>query len=274
VNKGKKRRPVFACLTVSLVALISFAGCCYSPVINRIDVVLKDLPPEMQGVKVVQLSDLHIKPPYDLYEKVVSLVNAENADIIVITGDLFDHAQYTGETLELIGSLRARHGKYAVFGNWEHWAGADLQEFRNGAAGAGVTILVNQNAPVDLPGGKLWLAGVDDPFTHRDDIDKALEGIPGGRPKILLAHAPNIMKKAREHGMSLVLAGHTHGGQIRLPLIGSVFYLAQPKMLKYSKGMFRKGETQMYVNAGIGVSTIKYRFLCRPEITVITLRGK
>lgn len=273
MTKRQRRLLVVAGLVVSLAVFTYFVGCSNSPTITRLDVTLKDLPATMNGIKIVQLSDLHFKPPYELYDKVASLVNAENADIIVITGDFIETTAEEGKCVEFLGALKAKHGKYAVLGNWEHWSGVNRAEFQNAATQAGFTFLVNGSAAVDLPGGKLWLAGVDDPFTHHDHLDKALEGVPQGKPTILLAHAPNIMDAAKAKEMSLVLAGHTHGGQVRLPLIGPL-YTPEREMRKYDRGMFREGETRMYVNSGIGVSTVNYRFFCRPEITVITLRGK
>lgn len=273
MSKRNRRLLIIMGFLVCLAAYVYFAGCSNSPQIKRIDVVLRDLPAKMDGTTIAQLSDPHFKPPLDLYDKVAERVNARNPDIIVITGDFLDTAGYADKCFEFLARLKAKHGKYAICGNWERWSVMPDKEFRAGVENAGFTLLVNQNVRVNLPTGKLWLAGVDDPFLHRDKLDDAHAGIPAGEPMLLLAHAPNIIDKAKEKGISLVLTGHTHGGQARLPLIGPL-YVPEPEFRKYSLGMYREGGTRMYVNAGLGVSTIKYRFFCRPEITVITLRSK
>jgi predicted MPP superfamily phosphohydrolase len=155
---------------------------------------------------------------------------------------------------------------------------------------------VNENAPVAICGKTLWIAGTDDPFRGDARLDWALAGIPDGEAVIVLAHSPDILPYAAVMRVSLVLVGHTHGGQVRLPLIGPV-YAMTPTMskfaagmyhrdqthfeasdmrnsLKYSAGMFRDDQTQMYVNSGIGLdATYPHRLMCRPEITVFTLRG-
>lgn len=272
-----RRRKTILCIATFLLLCCGVAvyldGCRNTLCVARLDIPLQNLPPELDGVKIVHLSDLHYKPPYDLYEDVLRRVNAERPDIIVITGDLIDDPRYADACIAFLGKLKAVHGKYAVRGNWEHWSRIDLKSFEASAANSGVVFLVNKNTVVDIGGKTLRIAGVDDPFTEHDDLVKACGGIPEGEPLILLAHSPEIIDKAAAAKMGLVLAGHTHGGQVCLPLIGPL-YTPSPEMRTYSRGLFQKGGTRMYVNVGIGVSGTNFRFFCPPEITVITLRQK
>ena len=269
----KRRKRKIIATAIIAAALVSFlvAGCYNSPRLTRLDVPLRNLPPGLDGLKIVQISDLHYRPPFDLYDEVLELVSGENPDIIVITGDLVDDRQYVDKCVEYLRKLKAKHGIWAIRGNWEYWSEIDIPAFERDAAEAGVTFLVNESARVDLPGGTLWLVGVDDPFTRHNDLGKAMSEVPPDAAMVLLAHSPDIFDEASGANVSLVLVGHTHCGQIRLPLVGPV-WTPSPTMREYDAGMFRKGDTRMYVNAGIGVSGVKFRFFCRPEVTVITLR--
>jgi len=147
-------------------------------------------------------------------------------------------------------------------------------------------MLRNENVSVDGPGGeRIFVIGVDDPFTNSDDLDRALSGVPKEAFKILLAHSPSIARKAIDAGIDLVLCGHTHGGQFRLPRIGAI-YVRTGFRRSISAGLY-EGETlwqavgrspeqaaytKIYVSRGIGTSHFPLRFLCPPEIAVLRLR--
>ena len=141
-----------------------------------------------------------------------------------------------------------------------------------------MTVLRNSYLPLERGGSRIWLAGLDDPVCGQPDPDQAIPSSirnVTGEPIILMCHAPDYVDELRTHpagqAVSFVLSGHTHGGQIRLPLIGPLHL--PPGGRKYVEGFFRLGDTQLYVNRGIGSVGVPFRFDCRPEITLFTLRA-
>jgi predicted MPP superfamily phosphohydrolase len=175
--------------------------------------------------------------------------------------------------LTTVRQIKAKYGVWAVLGNWDHWMDKP-QELVQKLRQAGIGVLVNQHAKIDVDGTPLYLVGVDDPFTGKDRLDKALAGVPLGDQRalvILLAHSPDIFESAQQKALPLALVGHTHGGQVRLPLIGPIFTITST-MRKYSVGLFEEDGSQMYVNRGIGWSQTSLRLLCSPELTIITLQ--
>ena len=134
-----------------------------------------------------------------------------------------------------------------------------------------VVVMENGAAKLDHNGAHVWLLGIDDPSLKMDRLDVALEEAGDDAPFILLAHSPAIYPAAINESIDLVLAGHTHGGQIRIPLIGAVYVPGQGFFPKYDYGMYSSGQTTMVINAGLGESVIPNRFNMRPEIVLITL---
>lgn len=221
--------------------------------------------------RIVHLSDLHVRPEFRFREKqIVKKVNALQPDLILITGDILEKPGESFTAHELLRGLKARYGVYVVPGNTDYRK-LKPPAFRELLESTGVTLLVNQNKRVVLNNGAIWLAGLDDPVHKRDDLTRSLTGIPKGEPVILLSHSPNLYVNAVLSEINLVLAGHTHGGQVGIPwLVRMSEYAYRTPLMR---GLFHDGKTTMYVNRGIGTKTFPVRFLCRPEIAVITFSG-
>lgn len=242
------------------------------PVVERIDLTLPRLPAQLDGLRVAQLSDLHISQYTTAGDigRAAALAMRQSPDVIVLTGD-FIWRQVTEHAQNLIEPLRSLHaplGVYAVLGNHDHWEGATLTA--GVLAQTGVTLLVNQALRLDA-GAPLWLVGLDDVWERKHDLRAALSGTPDQECKVLLVHEPDYADRAANFPVDLQLSGHSHGGQINLPRFGRPVlpYLGQ----KYPAGLYQVGPMALYTNRGIGVISPPVRFNCPPEVTLLTLRA-
>lgn len=236
--------------------------------VTRVEIHDSQLAISLKGVKVVHITDLHLTHGIGFREKqLIKKVNDLKPDIIFITGDFFDNTDQIEPTKELVRSLHARIGIWGVLGNTDHIS-MHASEVVQALEPSGIRILVNQAQTVYTGVGKyFWLIGVDDPVYHHDKLLEALYGVPKNEPRLLLAHSPDIFDEASLEQINLVLAGHTHGGQVGIPFLVELSKYANRTV--YMKGLFEKRKTKLYVNRGIGTKTLPIRFLCRPEITVI-----
>lgn len=231
---------------------------------------LRRLPRELDGFRIVQLSDIHHSPftSRQQIERAVETANSLQPDIVALTGDYVSkEREYAAPCAELMGKLRARHGVYAVLGNHDHWTDAALitDLFR----AEGMTVLVNQGMRFENKGAAFWLAGVDDTMVGLEDLSLALAGSSGDEFKLLLAHNPIILRRAARAGVDLVLSGHTHGGQVSLRSERNASGRPRRRLLK---GLARQGETQIYVTRGLGTVVLPVRFGCPPEVSLLELR--
>ena len=249
------------------------------------DISISGLPAGFEGVKVAQLSDIHLDEftePF-LLREAIDQINRTHPDYVLLTGDYVTSQvlprHLTAEAARQCGRLLNRlecPKRYAIFGNHDIWAGE--KEVGEALRANDITVLRNEYLPLDRNGSRMWLAGLDDPVCGRPDPDRtipsSIQKIPG-EPVILMCHAPDFVDELRTHpagqAVSLVLSGHTHGGQIRLPFIGAL--RLPPGGSKYVEGHFNIGTMQLYVNRGIGSVGVPFRFDCRPEITIFTLHG-
>ena len=241
--------------------------------IERVDIPLKGLKHVHDGLKIVQLSDIHLHPhtQIDLVEKAVQIVNDIAPDLIALTGDyVLEMAESIFDLAPLLSQMNARFGIFSILGNHDLWTNADI--VLKGFEEAGLPVLVNQGLALDIEGESLFLAGLDDGWSGEPDLNAALEDCPADTPAIVLMHEPDFIGEiAQDPRVSLQLSGHTHGGQVRLPGIGT---LALPTYgRKYDIGLHKVNQTMLYVNRGLGVIGPPVRFNCRPEITEITLVG-
>jgi uncharacterized protein len=243
-------------------------------------IVIANLPEPFHGYRIVQLSDIHLDEytePFFL-ERIVRHVNTLAPDLVLLTGDFITHGSLTfiagGHALrrcsEILTTLTAPL-RYAVLGN--HDVNFDAPEVVRALAAQGTPVLVNQHLPVERKGACIWLCGVDDPGTSSPNLDLAIPARPDG-PVILMAHEPDyadeVVAHPRGHLVDLMLAGHSHGGQVRLPFLGPL--ILPPMGLKYPEGHYRLDQMQLYVNRGLGTVGLPFRLNCPPEITVITLQ--
>jgi hypothetical protein len=249
------------------------------------------LPPDWGGVRLALLSDFHvgrfIRPPY--VRRVVEMTNDLAPDLIALLGDyLVQEGALSQEVVDWFARLRAPLGKFAVLGNHDHWHG--LQEVCGALERAGVVVLRNahrlvtrggtapappaaEGRPADTGGGSgLVLAGVDDMWESTADVASALAGAPPEAPRILLCHNPDYAEHLPpQPRVDLMLSGHTHGGQIRLPLLTHL--LASVHHRKYQQGLVQGPRCAVYVTRGVGVVGPPLRFRCPPGITILTLRA-
>jgi uncharacterized protein len=246
-------------------------GTVYEP--NNVEIVRRELampglPAALNGIKCVQISDLHISAVSDFHQKTIELAHALRPDIVFITGDLVDVDTAVPAAVDLLAGLSPPLGMIAVPGNWDHTAGAValLQQL---LPSSGVQMLVNENKTLEQG---LSIIGVDDPATTHDQLDVAMDGAPGNGARILLAHSPEIANRLGSERFGLILSGHTHGGQINLPFLNGA-WLHSGNIGPYVAGEFDVSGSPLYVNRGIGTSGLPVRVAARPEITQFTLRA-
>jgi len=237
--------------------------------IEKHQVDLPGLHPLLDGLRIVQLSDLHRGPlvAEDAIAAAAAAAMELQPDLVTLTGD-FVSISHTNiaSCIEALLPLRAPLGVYGVPGNHDHHAGAGVIAAR--LAGAGIPLLVNRNVEVERG---LYLAGVDDLWSGNARPDAALSGIPRGAARILLSHNPSVVDGVDES--LLLLAGHTHGGQINIGPLTGFFTSAVTSHGRFLSGWYRNGQTRLYVNRGIGVVGIPLRFRSRPEVTLFVLRA-
>ncbi len=259
----------------------------YSGEISRheIDIVhrpiaITNLPAPFHGYRIVQLSDIHLDEytePFFL-ERIVRHVNTLAPDLVLLTGDFITHGSLTfiagshalRRCSEILTTITAPL-RYAVLGN--HDVNFDAPEVVRALTAQGTPVLVNQHLPVERKGARIWLCGVDDPGTSTPNLDLAIPAKPDG-PVILMAHEPDyadsVIAHPRGHLVDLMLSGHSHGGQVRLPFLGPL--ILPPMGLKYPEGHYWFDQMQLYVNRGLGTVGLPFRLNCPPEITVVTLQ--
>ena len=239
--------------------------------------VLPRLDRRFDGYRIAQISDLHaddwMTPGRVL--SLVGLVNAEEPDLVLITGDFATYSRLHSKIRHLpdlvapLKRLRAPDGSFAVLGNHDHKTNA--QVVRRVLAASGVTELCNTVLTLRRGGASLHLCGVDSALEGVSRPERVLERLPKEGAAILLAHEPDVADEVAATGrFDLQLSGHSHGGQLGLPLLRFPFL---PKLSrKYPVGLYRVGKMFLYTNRGLGAHP-RFRFACRPEITVFTLRA-
>lgn len=221
------------------------------------------------SVRIVQFSDVHLGPNYSLkqLEKLVNKINKLKPDIITFTGDLMDIPSQFGERSkisEILSELNSTYGNYAVWGNHDY-GGGGVRFYEDIIAASGFELLTNENGIIELENGKaLNVVGIDDAMLGSPDMQKAFAGINSQLPTLLLLHEPDIVEEVE---YDLALAGHSHGGQVVLPVIGPLY--TPPLAQKYEKGLYElEVGKHLYVNSGIGTTKIAIRFGNPPEISV------
>ena len=240
--------------------------------VNRLELPLKDLPPAFNGLKVVHFSDTHLgfnKDAGDLSE-LVSDIEKEAPDLICFTGDIVDsESDDLIAAVPILARLSAPLGKFAVFGNHDY---KHTDHLAGLLKAAGFRLLRNESALIKRGKEVIAVAGLEDMLNGKPDPEAAIKHIPKGTFTVLLMHEPDYADTAESYPFHLQLSGHSHGGQIRLPLLGALFtpYGSQ----KYIAGLYYTTAKKMpvYVNRGFGETYMPFRLLCRPELTVFTLK--
>ena len=249
---------------------------------TRLEIRLQRLPSSLDGLRIVQLSDFH----YDRYvdarviNSAVRTANQLQPDLVVLTGDFVTQGRYSGHhdppaarnaepCSQILAGLRPRLGTFAVLGNHDYFTDPDL--VAEILRGRGFHVLRNQSFPIEVDSTRLWIAGVNDVVAGADDLDLALRDVPYSEAVVLLAHEPDFADRVPPHSVDLQLSGHSHGGQIVLPITGPPYL--PPLARKYPWGLRRVGSLTLYTNRGIGTIILPVRFNCPPEVTLFTLRA-
>ncbi|MEZ5307755.1 MAG: metallophosphoesterase [Pyrinomonadaceae bacterium] len=240
-------------------------------VVEKVSVGVKRLPSNLDGLRILHLSDTHHSPFTDInhIKRAVAITNELKPDFVFLTGDYVSHEkQYIAPVAEELGRLTAENGVFACLGNHDHWTDADLVTEELEAKG--INVLVNSGLRMSVNGQSFWLCGVDDHMVRQTDLPAALAGSFPDEMKILLAHNPVILRQAARYGVDLMLSGHTHGGQVKLKENGVAGKSALRR--KLSSGLHKKRNTQIYITRGIGTVVLPVRYQCPPEISELVLR--
>jgi len=238
--------------------------------VTHYDVPVDGLPASLDGLRIVQVSDLHRGPrvPDSLIRKAVRVANGESPDIVVLTGDFISRRPENARPCaEILAGLRPRLGAFAVLGNHDHWHGA--QAVTDALSSQGIRVLNNESRRV-APG--LFMIGIDDTWAGHPDVRRAWSGVDARAGQVLLSHSP-VAISLLSGRRCFAITGHTHGGEVIVPFIPRS-RLPGLRGFPYIGGWYRKDGVRMYVNRGIGlVNPLRIRFRCRPEISVFTLRS-
>lgn len=236
------------------------------------------LKSDISGKKLVQISDLHFTKDTDASKvnNIYKKISDQNPLVVFITGDFISDKTGIDRSIELVKKIAEKYPTYIVLGNWDYWAlDYAVNSFRQQLEKAGGKVLINSSENIKIGDETIGIAGVKDPYTSGEvgsDIEKSLAKLDNKNCVLLLAHSPNVIKEASEKRIDLVMAGHTHGGQIYIPYLTEKFIPARKYGEGYIKGLYKVNDTQMYVNRGIGMSAIPLRFMSPPEITVFSLK--
>ncbi len=223
----------------------------------------------LEGIKIVFAGDFHVKPYQEKHLKyVVKRINEQNPDIVLLIGDYVNMHEETlsypiEKTAEILSQIKSKHGIYTVLGNHDYYK--DGEKIKRALNKAGIKVLENANEQIEIKGKRISIAGIEDLITGFPNIRKTLKGT--SKPTILLSHQPDIYYKVPEE-VNLILAGHTHGGQVVIPFIGAVVVPSRYGA-KFASGFFDEEGRKMIVTKGIGTSILPIRFNCMPEIVVI-----
>lgn len=240
---------------------------------NEKSLCLRPLPPQLDGLSIAHISDIHLTGhlPAEWFHAVVERVNEFDADLVAITGDLFDSADCIAWTAGIFGELRSRLGVYFVLGNHDVLT-RDLPRVRKELTAAGLIDMGGRWKQLALRGATITLAGDERPW-FKPGPDPAANPATTHRHdelRLLLAHTPDRFAYARQSGFDLMLAGHTHGGQIRFPWVGPIIAPSRHGV-RYASGVFQQGSTVMHVSQGLS-SKLPLRLNCPPEATKLVLR--
>lgn len=241
--------------------------------IKRRDVPIAGLPAAFDGYRIVQLSDLHCGPFVSgrRVARWVARANGLGADLVAVTGDLIASGPaFVTTVARELGALAAPDGVFASMGNHDYFV--EGEAMADALVAAGLDVLRNRGVSLARGDARLYLAGVDDTWTGRHDVGKALADRPQGVATVLLAHDPALFPEAVERGVELTLSGHTHGGQLGVPFAARRWNLARV-MTRFTSGLYHAGNSTLFVNNGLGTTGVPIRLLVPPEIAVLTLRS-
>lgn len=246
-------------------------------VVRPVTIPLAGWPARWEGLRVAAIADVHAGSPHVGYaqlEHLVRTANEHRPDLVVLLGDYVcrrtpqEGVEKPENVAAMLSRLRAPLGVVAVLGNHDQWL--DGPRMRRAFEDAGMRVLDNEALRLDRAGQPLWLVGIADALTGNPRIDVALDKVPAGDPVVLLTHNPDLFDHEVPDRVALTLAGHTHGGQVRLPFIGAPV-VPSAFGQRYAEGMVVEGKRTLFVTPGIGTSVLPIRLGVPPEISLLTL---
>ena len=281
VSTGKKIIGVLAGLILVLIVWTAWGNTALE--LNTYTISSRELPDAFDGYRIAQVSDLHNAEFGEGNQRLLNMLREAEPDMIAITGDLID-SRKTNVAIALAFAKEAVKIApcYYVSGNHEARV-SEYQDSKTGLETAGVTVLDDAQVKIDASGESITVIGVNDPSFSADYltgdaavIDQKLTELAAEDAgfTILLSHRPELFNTYVSHDMDLVLSGHVHGGQFRLPLIGGLVAPNQGLFPKYDAGVYSEGDTNMIVSRGIGNSILPFRFNNRPEVVLIELKSQ
>jgi uncharacterized protein len=240
---------------------------------RRLDIPIRGLDKKFDGYRIVHLSDLHVGglTPAWWAKRWIDAANEEAPDATVVTGDMVTSGvAFHRDIAELVGKLEAKDGAFVIMGNHDYFG--EGEPLISLLVEHGARVLRNEGTTLERDGARVFLAGIDDTWTKRADLDRALEARPNGVPTILLAHDPDRFPQYAKRGIDLVLSGHTHGGQIAVPFLAR-WINASKLAHHFHLGLYKHGDSTLYVHPGLGTTGPPIRLGVAPAVVVLTLRA-
>src|SRR5689334_15388354 len=277
-----KRLRVTLDAVILLLALMAFWGFLIEPnrlIVHEQTIELDNWPRALDGLRVAVISDIHAGGSFIDDKKLHSIVERTNQlhpELILILGDYMSSNGWTSRRVEppvfgaVLKNISAPYGTYSVLGNHDNWySGAKV---RASLEQNGIKVLDNEVLQIEVRGVPLWLVGLADLWTRPQQVEQTVAQVPEGQTMIALTHNPDIFPNVPQR-VPLLLAGHTHGGQVKFPFIGSVVQSSRFGEL-YERGHVVQNNHHLFVTTGIGTSIVPVRFGVTPEIVLLTLRSK
>jgi len=280
--ENKKRRSrvkvVWLALICCLACLVIWAFVIEPSrlILRETQIMLPSCPASLKGLRIAVISDLHAGSPYitiDKINRIVETTNAAQPDLVLMPGDFVIQDVLGGSFMEpeviasALKGLRARYGVFATLGNHDWWYNAS--RVKGSLETAGILVIENDSAMVERNGDAIWIAGISDKREGNPDIASALARVDNSGPVIAFTHNPDIFPSIPAK-VALTIAGHTHGGQVALPIIGRPIVPSEFGE-RYATGHIVEGEKHLFVASGIGTSILPVRFRVPPEISLLTI---
>ena len=279
---NQKRRSRAKIILLALLCCMAFLAL-WAFVIEPSRLVLRETritapswPANLKGLRIAVISDLHAGSPFitlDKIHQIVEMTNAARPDLILLPGDFVISGMPGGSFMEpdviaqALKGLRARFGVFATLGNHDWWYNG--QRVKKSLENAGVTVLENDSAMIERNGAAIYVVGIGDKWEGNPDIASALAKVGDGAPIIALTHNPDIFPSIPAR-VALTIAGHTHGGQVALPVIGRPI-VPSDFGERYAAGYIVEGSKHLFVTTGVGTSILPVRFRVPPEISLLTI---
>ena len=244
--------------------------------LNEYRLEIPNWPQSLAGLRIAALADLHVGSPFnglDKLERIVVLTNQSNPDLIVLLGDYVIQGVTGGdfvppnESAPVLAKLQAPLGVWALLGNHDWWL--DGEWVQDTLKHHGISVLENSSVPIQRGSEEFWLTGIGDLWEGHADIPQALKDVPDNAPTVAITHNPDIFPGVPSR-VNLVLAGHTHGGQVRIPFFGPVI-VPSAHWRRFAAGHIVDDGRHMFVSTGLGTSILSVRFLVPPEISLLVI---